>query len=215
MYRERCAPSLLFFHLSKKKTRRCCSLLTPYVGYVDEMWKVWDQVTLDFLTAHISTLFSFKSGGRKTPSMPWRRNSRLASDVYLLKIIKDFWKMWVMPDRWASVTRARIDGRPSHNNRQQKREKRKYNKDNDKSNTIRHRTQSRGSCVTRKVVGLTRHEFQSSRWQLFRLPAVCLLLCILSFSLWCCVVASLLMRYTDGDLRAPQVICFVYNDWTE
>jgi hypothetical protein len=23
------------------------------------------------------------------------------------------------------------------------------------------------------------------------------------------------MRYTDGDLRAPQVICFVYNDWTE
>jgi hypothetical protein len=41
--------------------------------------------------------------------------------------------------------------------------------------------------------------------------------CILSFflSLMLRVVASLLMRYTDGDLRAPQVICFVYNDWTE
>ena len=63
IYRCSISFSFLFFppfYLPKLKTTVWCCLLifhlfscpsfAPYV-YVDEMWKVWDQVTLDFLTA--------------------------------------------------------------------------------------------------------------------------------------------------------------------
>ena len=55
--------------------------------------------------------------------------------------------------------------------------------------------------------------------------SVCLLCLSPSWLMFCCVLllsysfssvsSSLLKRYTNGDLRAPQVPCFVYNDWTE
>ena len=179
--------------------------------------KVWDQVTLDFLTA-VSRLCSI--GGKPPECHGAEIQSWPTSYSYSDVPLKVCGRVDELCRKDASATRADwwatiiiIDSK--REKKQQRQRQIKYNKPRLPKGHSRTRAWHAKLWDSRDTSS-NHHADNCSVCLPVRLCPACLLYSSSSFlSSLLSVSSSLLMRYTDGDLRAPQVICFVYNDWTE